>query len=54
MAILILYLVQNNLKYGQIVYDISENLGVLVDEIYGETVEIPGRVVSNDEICVDL
>lgn len=30
----------NNLKYGQIVYDISENLDVLVDEMCGEVVEI--------------
>lgn len=42
----------NSLKYGQIVYDISENLGVLIDKIYGEDVDIPGIVVSNDEICV--
>lgn len=38
----------NNLKYGQIVYDISENLGVLVDEMYYGIVEILSIVVSND------
>lgn len=38
----------NNLKYGQIVYDISENLGVLVDEMCDEVVEILGIVVNND------